>query len=62
MDYGDIILKYVDFINSYNGMPSCLVTEFCNGGTLEEYRKGQQGEQLSEQDIQFIFRKLIKGY
>ena len=39
--YGDVILKFVDFVPSNNKMPSCIVTEFCNGGTLEEYRKTQ---------------------
>jgi serine/threonine protein kinase len=38
------------------------VTEFCNGGNLEEYRKKKPNKILSENEIQFVFRQICKGY
>ena len=54
------ILKFIDSFKDSNTF--YLVTEYCNMGTLEAYRKRCPKSCLSETEIRYVFKQLINGY
>lgn len=54
------IIKMIDFFEREGLL--YIVLEYCNGGNLQEYVKGQKDGRLTEKDSLRILEQIIEGF